>query len=132
MYHRLLIVWLVVWQIGAVFLQRLAQPGHVAMAKYPENSGDKSASMVVPLAVLNLQKSYQRLGHCQTDSFFTAHWHHRLLLLLPKPLVLPVPGFVYCGEVALFLPPLSVSCSNMGQFLKPGQHHFVQNSFALV
>ena len=79
--HALLVARRVVGQQVAVLVQRLAQPGDVAVTEDPVAAGDEPLAPAVALGLLDGQEAHQRLGHGQARHA----GHHDDSTLGPEP-----------------------------------------------
>jgi hypothetical protein len=64
-HHRLLVARLVIGEQLLVLLERLAEPGQVAVAEDAEAAGEEAAALAVALDLLDGEKAHQRLGDGQ-------------------------------------------------------------------
>src|SRR6185503_19180918 len=70
--HRLLVARRVVREQVAVLLQRLAEPGDVAVAEDPEAAGEEAVADAVALDLLRGEEAHQGLGDGQSHAVLPA------------------------------------------------------------
>ena len=67
MHHHLLVLGLMKGKLAAIFLQRLAEADHVAVAENAEDAGNQALLEAVALAPLRLEIEHDGLGHGEFD-----------------------------------------------------------------